>query len=216
MIRVIRQVSFRRISSRTSQSVLSCPACKSSSLQIKEDVFCCKSCPNRQGIDYFALLGLPRTYSVNIHTAEQNYRDLQRRAHPDKLESESSNSVPEGLSALLNKAITVIKSPTERCMHLLYLLDGCSVSESNLTNDSGLLLEMMEINEEIEDCKRDKNCLERQAVLNQSRLDKSEDELKSLFAQNEYQQARKICERMHYLERIKDTLLKKLNSIESS
>jgi len=192
---------------------LSCPACKSTALQIKEDVFCCKSCPNRQGIDYFTLLGLPRTYSVDLKQAEENYRDMQKSVHPDKLALVEEAVVPEGFSSLLNKAISVIKSPTDRAMHLLFLLDGCSISESQLTNDPMLLMEMMEINEEIEECGRDKSCLENQEEQNKARLKECDEKLKGLFSSRQYLDARKVCERMHYLERIKDTLLKKLNSL---
>ncbi len=192
---------------------MSCPACKSTDLQIKEDVFCCKSCPNRQGIDYFTLLGLPRTYSVDLKQAEENYRDMQKSVHPDKLALVEEAVVPEGFSSLLNKAISVIKSPTDRAMHLLFLLDGCSISESQLTNDPMLLMEMMEINEEIEECGRDKSCLENQEEQNKARLKECDEKLKVLFSSRQYLDARNVCERMHYLERIKDTLLKKLNSL---
>lgn len=213
MLRKFIVTGMRRFATGSSKPSLSCPACKSTALQIKEDVFCCKSCPNRQGIDYFTLLGLPRTYAVDLKQAEENYKDMQRSFHPDKLALANADSVPEGFSSLLNKAIGVIKSPTERAMHLLFLLDGCSISESQLTNDPSLLMEMMEINEEIEDCGRDKNCLESQSELNQARLAECDTKLKGLFSTRQYLEARKICERMHYLERIKDTLLKKLNSL---
>ena len=120
--------------------ILSCPACNSKQLQIKDDLFCCQICPNREGIDYFKLLGIPRTYSVDLKDAEQRYRDLQKTVHPDRINNEDSVTVPEGYSALLNKAISVIKSPTERAMHLLYLIDGCSISESDTTRDPKLLM----------------------------------------------------------------------------
>jgi Fe-S protein assembly co-chaperone HscB len=220
MITRLPRTLFRQLATQIARPLssapkasLSCPACKSTQLQIKEDVFCCKSCPNRQGIDFFVLLGLPHTYRVDLKTAEENYRDLQRSAHPDKVGLDDANSVPEGFSSLLNKAISVIKSPTERAMHLLFLLDGCSISESKLTNDPELLMEMMEINEEIEECGTDKVCLEKQNDLNKDRLAICDKQLQELFPNHQYLEARKVCEKMHYLERIKDTLIKKLNSL---
>jgi Fe-S protein assembly co-chaperone HscB len=148
-----------------------------------------------------------------LKQAEENYRDMQKSVHPDKLALVEEAVVPEGFSSLLNKAISVIKSPTDRAMHLLFLLDGCSISESQLTNDPMLLMEMMEINEEIEECGRDKSCLENQEEQNKARLKECDEKLKGLFSSRQYLDARKVCERMHYLERIKDTLLKKLNSL---
>lgn len=200
-------------SSTSSVGSFFCPACKCGQLQIREDVFCCRLCPNRQEIDFFALLGLPRVYSVKIEEAEDHFRNLQKTAHPDRLDEETAKKLPEGFSSLLNKAIRVIRSPTERAMHLLYLLDGCSIPEGEITSDSALLLEMMEANEEVEDCGKNKECLERQSQEIKERLSVCDSQLRTLFTQREYKAVRKVCEKMHYLERINDTLIRKLNSL---
>lgn len=189
---------------------MSCPACDSQEIQIKDDLFCCKTCPNRQGIDYFKLLGLPRLYSIDLKAAEESYKSLQKQAHPDVVRDAGSASIPEGYSSLLNKAIHVIKSPTERALHLLYILDKCSISESDLTNDSGLLMEMMDLNEEVEDCGKDEKCLIDLERANNSRIQSCESDIGKSFQNKDYKHARKICERMHYLERVKSTISKKL------
>ena len=176
-------------------------------------MFCRKICPNREGIDYFRLLGLPRSYSVDTKTAEGNYRALQKTVHPDKRSVNPNDGIPEGFSSLLNKAIRVVKSPTERAMHLLYLQDGCLISESDFTSDPAMLIEMMGFNEEVDDCDSDKKCLESQREINNGRLAECDEKLKTLFADRKFQQVRKVCERMHFLERINDTILRKLNSV---
>jgi molecular chaperone HscB len=189
---------------------LSCPACKSQEIQIKDDLFCCKTCPNRQGIDYFRLLGLPVDYSIDMKHAEDAYKTLQKKYHPDTIQDDVKKTLPEGYSSLLNKAIRVIKSPTERALHLLYILDGCSISESDLTNDPSLLMEMMELNEDVDDCGRDVDCLSHLEDKNQAELVSCEHRLRELFKSRDYKGARKVCERMHYLERIRNTISKKL------
>jgi molecular chaperone HscB len=197
----------RFCSSSSSCNLLSCPVCHSKQLQIKDDLFCCQICPNRQGIDYFKLLNIPRTFAVDIKDAEFQYRKLQKEVHPDRLQTlQEASTIPEGYSSLLNKAIKVIKSPTERAMHLLYLIDGCSISESDLTRDPAILMEMMEYNESVDDCGSDRPCLEEQDRLNSHRLDECEKQLESLFAKREFTRVRSVCERMHFLERIKATL----------
>lgn len=197
--------------------ILSCPACNSKQLQIKDDLFCCQLCPNREGIDYFKLLGIPRVYAVDLKEAENRYRDLQKTVHPDRLDDEKSESIPEGYSALLNKAISVIKSPTERAMHLLYLIDGCSISEIDTTRDPALLMEMMDLNERVDDCGFNKSCLEKENSENNERLSKCERSLESLFSKQNFRGVRSICERMHYLGRIRDTIsMKLLNSPTST
>lgn len=207
---LLGRVSYRYFGSRNLKQEISCPACDSQEIQIKDDLFCCKTCPNRRGIDYFKLLGLPRSYSINLKEAEESYKSLQKQAHPDMIHNGGNAAVPEGYSSLLNKAINVIKSPTERALHLLYILDGCSISESDLTNDPVLLMEMMELNEEVDDCGRDEKCLVNLEQENNTRLSVSESELGAAFQRKDYKAARRVCERMHYLERIKSTISKKL------
>lgn len=207
---LLGRISHRYIASRTLNEGISCPACDSHEIQIKDDLFCCKTCPNRQGIDYFRLLGLPRSYEVNTKLAEDSFKTLQKQAHPDMLRHVPDSSIPEGYSSLLNKAIRVIKSPTERALHLLYILDGCSISETELTNDPALLMEMMELNEEVDDCGKDEQCLMRLESANKQRLESCQGEISKLFLEKDYRGARKVCERMHYLERIKSTISKKL------
>ena len=196
--------------------ILSCPACNSKQLQIKDDLFCCQLCPNREGIDYFKLLGIPRVYAVDLKNAEGRYRDLQKTVHPDRLNDEKSRPIPEGYSALLNKAIAVIKSPTERAMHLLYIIDGCSISESDTTRDPALLMEMMDLNERVDDCGSNKSCLEKENSDNNQRLSDCEHTLESLFSSKNFRGVRSVCERMHYLGRIRDTISMKLMNSPTS
>ena len=221
ILRRIPLISFRyplrRFSTGKSNcGILSCPACHSKQLQIKDDLFCCQLCPNREGIDYFKLLGIPRTYSVDLKEAETRYRDLQKTVHPDRINDEHSRTVPEGYSALLNKAISVIKSPTERAMHLLYILDGCAISERDMTRDPALLMEMMELNESVDDCGHDKACLEKENAENTKRLIECEHKLESLFSNQNFREVRVVCERMHFLGRIRDTISTKLVTLTSS
>ena len=204
--------TFRSCTTGTSSSTKSvfCPACKSKSIEIKGDMFCCSICPNRQEVNYFKLLGLPEKYDIDVKEAETNYRSLQMSVHPDKMDESLAGQTPEGYSSLLNKAISVVKSPVERAMHLLFILDGCTVKQSELTNDSGLLMEMLELNENVDECGSDKVCLENLKRENELQLSHCDSVLKDLFKSESYTKARKECERMHYLERIRSTILKKL------
>jgi len=174
-------------------------------------MFCCSICPNRQEVNYFKLLGLPENYSVDLSEADVRFRELQMALHPDKLNDEIAASTPEGYSSLLNRAISVIKSPLKRAMHLLYLVDGCTIKESELTNNSDLLMEMMELNEEVDDCGEDKGCISKLQEVNESKLSDCEKQLYSLFQEKDFHSVREVCERMHYLDRIRYTIGEKLN-----
>jgi len=71
-------------------------------------------------------------------------------------------------------------------------------------------MEMMEFNESVDDCGSDRSCMEEQERLNNERLSECENNLQALFHNHQYAQVRRVCERMHFLERIKDTIEKKL------
>lgn len=204
----------------------SCPACKSCSLKITGDLFCCSRCPNRQLIDYFSVLGLSRQYNIDLDTADANYKSLQKLVHPDLQTSDSSEQIcafPAGYSALLNKAISVLKSPLERALHLLYLLDSsCSLgsvssgsagveSEFSIVRDNALLMEMMELNEEVEDARGNDRQLERLKLENDNRMRDCELKLQQFFDAKDFPNVRKTCERLHFLERVNTSIKDLLN-----
>lgn len=82
--------------------------------------------------DYFQLLGLPRSFDVDMTLLNQNYFKLQQEFHPDK------NKDGAARSAELNQAYNTLKN---RLLRAEYLAGG------NLEASPALLMEVMELRE---------------------------------------------------------------------
>ncbi|KAF4744488.1 hypothetical protein FOZ62_031664, partial [Perkinsus olseni] len=98
-----------------------CPSCDS--LQPEKP----RDCPT----DYFCLLNQPHKYSIDTTGAEQCYRKLQNRLHPDKVAhiEGADPEVAAADSAMVNDAIKVLRSPLKRAEHLLQLETGVKADD---------------------------------------------------------------------------------------
>ena len=75
---------------------------------------------------------------------------------------------------------------------------------------------MMDLNERVDDCGSNTDCLENENLENTRRLSECENKLESLFSARNFKDVRVVCERMHYLGRIRDTISTKLVTLTSS
>jgi molecular chaperone HscB len=75
-------------------------------------------------LDWFAVLGLPRRYAVDLGAAEDNFRQLSRQFHPDRFAKADPRARRASLqrSVQLNEAWRTIKDPVRRAEYLLGLL----------------------------------------------------------------------------------------------
>lgn len=73
--------------------------------------------------NYFAKLGLPEEFNVDSERLATRYKQLQLEWHPDKyaMRSESERQSAAAMSADLNAAFDVLKTPHQRAHHLLRL-----------------------------------------------------------------------------------------------
>jgi molecular chaperone HscB len=89
--------------------------------------------------DYFALFGLPRSYSVDEGALDVAYRKLQSVVHPDRFASAAEPERRRALqaSARVNEAYRVLKDPVERAQYLLSLngIDALSETDTSLPLD---------------------------------------------------------------------------------
>ncbi len=103
--------------------------------------------------NFFSLLGLPESSSVDETLLERNYKQLQGQWHPDRF---ASAPPAERLAALqqasmLNDAYGTLKTPLRRAEYLLQL-NGVDVLKNNHTlNDGAFLVAQLELREELED-----------------------------------------------------------------
>ena len=75
------------------------------------------------GLDWFAVLGLPRLYALDLTAAEDNFRQRSRQFHPDRFAKADPRARRASLqrSVQLNEAWRTIKDPVRRAEYLLGL-----------------------------------------------------------------------------------------------
>lgn len=104
--------------------------------------------------DYFALLGLPRTYAIDVKKLRSAFRGIARGIHPDRFsgEAEEVRSLATRLSAEVNQAFHVLSDPVRRADYLLELSGGPSAAEMREV-PGDFLAEVMMLREEIDQAK---------------------------------------------------------------
>lgn len=130
-------------------------------------------------LNYFAFLGLPESYDIDMGKLSQCYLDLQKTLHPDRFahKSEREKRMSVQYTAYLNEAVSTLKSPLGRAQYLLHLKGVDTISESSVQLDPAFLFEQMSLRERLEDIKQLEEPFDA--------LDTLSDEVKGLF--NSYQ-----------------------------
>ncbi len=74
-------------------------------------------------IDNFAILGIPRSFDVDLAQIEERFRSLSKRLHPDRFARAGPKERRYSLeqTTLLNNAHRVLKDALRRAQHLLAL-----------------------------------------------------------------------------------------------
>lgn len=102
--------------------------------------------------DHFSILGVPRTFDLEAGTLDTALKRLQAAAHPDRYAraSPSERAHSAELSARVNAAYAVLKSPLLRAQYLLGgTVDGDDLDDTTHT-DPALLMEVMEAREAVD------------------------------------------------------------------
>jgi molecular chaperone HscB len=112
--------------------------------------------------DPFALLGLPRRFSLDRKDAEAKHRELSRTLHPDRYAGASSAERRMVLSKAIevNEAWRIVRDPVRRAEALL-LLEGLEteVGETREPKPSpSFLMEVLEAREHLEEAKDARDC----------------------------------------------------------
>lgn len=97
-------------------------------------------------MDPFAILGLPRSYDVDLAALEKTHRELSRALHPDRHVGSMTSERRESLSRAIevNEAWRIVRDPIRRAEALL-ALQGVGVGEDREPKASAeFLMEMLE------------------------------------------------------------------------
>mgnify|MGYP001565693357 CR=1 FL=1 len=103
--------------------------------------------PPLSGLDKFAVLGVARTFDLDMTDLERRYRELSRRVHPDRFARAPAEERRRSLSAAttLNEAYRTLRAAVPRAE---YLLELAGKAACELPMDPEFLAEMLELREE--------------------------------------------------------------------
>ncbi|MBE4594098.1 co-chaperone HscB [Vibrio navarrensis] len=103
-------------------------------------------------MNHFELFGLPTQYQLDGSLLSSQFRELQKRFHPDNFAtaSERDRLLAVQKAAQINDAYQVLKHPISRAEYLL-AQNGVEIrGEQQTLQDPMFLMEQMELREELE------------------------------------------------------------------
>lgn len=129
-----------------------------------QSAFCerCGKVQPPRGEDYFAVLGLPRTFELDAAELERHYRDLQRRLHPDRFARKTAEERRASLlrATDVNEAYRTLKDPAQRAAYLLELRGVTLPPEGRQQTrpaEPEFLMEILDLREALDEAKRAKD-----------------------------------------------------------
>jgi molecular chaperone HscB len=140
-------------------------------------------------VDPFAILGLERSFDVDLVAAERAHRELSRALHPDRFVAAGSSERRAALGKAVeaNEAWRVVRDPIRRAEVLLKLA-GVAIGEGDGPKAaSEFLMEMLEQRETLSDAKRARDivAVRAMAAAIDARAREVERELSAGFARGE-------------------------------
>lgn len=104
-------------------------------------------------MNHFELFGLPSQFQLNGSLLSSQFRELQKRFHPDNFAtaSERDRLMAVQKAAQINDAYQILKHPISRAEYIL-AENGTEIrGEQQTMQDPMFLMEQMELREELED-----------------------------------------------------------------
>ncbi len=144
-------------------------------------------------MNHFTLLQLPASYTLSEQTLEAAYFAAQRHYHPDRFVNKSPEErlAAAQKSADINTAYNTLKHPLSRAKHLLTLA-GVGVAHDHSTEDTAMLADIMDLQEQIAEGKAPNIAALRA---------QTEAILADAFAHGDLATARMLTSRLGYLAR---------------
>lgn len=166
-------------------------------------------------MNHFELFGLPIQFPLDGSLLSSQFRELQRRFHPDNYAtaSERDRLLAVQKAAQINDAYQVLKQPISRAEYLLSLNGIELAHETRTVNDPLFLMEQMELREELEQISAEDTLLDfdgKVSAMYREQLHKLEQELAGADWQAAADRIRKlkfIAKLTQEIERMEEKLL---------
>lgn len=109
--------------------------------------------------DFFTLLGLPRSFSLDQAALDERFRELQREVHPDRFAAadDAARRASMMLATQINEGYQTLRSPLKRATYLLSLAGVDIGAESNTAMSPAFLMLQMEWREQVADARAGKD-----------------------------------------------------------
>jgi molecular chaperone HscB len=152
--------------------------------------------------NYFEMLDLPKSPSLDEVLIRNQYFAKQRQFHPDNAKNSKQRLEFLQISADINAAYHTLKSPENRLYYLLKLQGVDILSEHNMQSPSpAILMEAMELREEMLEANSDE-AKQQFAQKLQAMRDELLNKAITAFENNDLQQATNHAMRLRYLSKI--------------
>ena len=161
--------------------------------------------------NYFALFDLPISFDIDQKQLVEQYRSLQRTAHPDKFANatETERRLSMQMATRINEGYQVLKDPLARGRYLLELR-GVNLDDNSTAFDDEFLMEQIELRERLGDIKGSDKPHQQLQKIN-SDIDARTGEIigniSSLFVINNKEalcQARDLTRQLQFFRRLKE------------
>ncbi len=169
--------------------------------------------------DFFALFGLSPQFDIDLSQLESRYVEMQNQFHPDRFAGKTGAEklLAQGQAVSINEAYQTLKDPLKRAGHIL-AQNGVKfdIEAERTIHDQGLLLEMLERRERLEDIA---SAVELQAVKAEmaAEIKSAHAALSALLASRDWDGVQKTMLRLRYLDKFQTELREKqMTMVESA
>ena len=157
--------------------------------------------------DHFALLGLPRTFRIDVNLLDERYRAVQAQVHPDRFADADETQRRRSLqwATKVNEAYVALRKPLSRALYLLKLVGFGIDLADNHAMSAEFLMEQMEWREAVAEARtaREQNELEQLHYRVKQRMNARYEELGALLDdQQDYALAADRVRRLMFLEKL--------------
>jgi molecular chaperone HscB len=110
-------------------------------------------------MSYFELFGLPEQFLIDSNQLSSQFRELQKRFHPDNVAtgSERDKLLAVQKASEINDGYQVLKNPISRAEYLLAIHEVDIRGEQQTMQDPEFLMDQMVLREELEEIEASSN-----------------------------------------------------------
>ena len=166
--------------------------------------------------DDFALMGLPRQFTLDRAALDARWKELQKQAHPDRFAAEGgvAQRVAMQWSVRINEAYQRLKHPLKRAAYLCELLGAPVRAEDNTAMPAAFLMQQMEWREALEDARSeaDVDALEQEVAATRQQMLKKCEQL--LVSEAGAAQAVQVVRGLMFVERFAQDIDRRREQLE--